>query len=588
MSRIVATLSIAVAALVCGSRVLAGNPATPPTPAPPPPAAPAATPTAAAPPSTVIPAASPGEPKITIPGPEGDYLRNLHTRIHFRFANRFIEDVAAKQPPTDPLNRPGLRAEVLFGVRWDGSVSDAVVSAKSGVNAFDQAALAAVKVDAIRYPPPPAELFGDDGVAHFRWVFARDNNLCSDGSVRRIEDPLAEALPRLFVQGRIKEALLRAVRESRAGSSNAVGTFALAWLDRPIADPMADARAAAALLRFGDKRMQAKAFQRIKPVLGRKEAASIVAPALGAYAASGSGEDVCSLVGGPKALREGDPGARELAMTLLRDSGVRLPADSPCAKALSESAGDHGTPGHLRALALATLVAAAGSAPAKLLRESMDDKDATVRAAAATAFAKPGAGRGALYRLQPLLQDSSPDVRAAAAGGLVRACGDLALPYVQPLLKERDDRALVAMAPELGHLKSPESANLLAKMMARPGGELRLAVTRGLAERKDDPGKELREKAFESIRHDSYASAELRGVVYAEASPDELLKQPRDPVLGPMGFKALLRAKRHTEALDWLVANFDRLSPDTSVDLLATWLANPPAPAPTAPPKRAG
>jgi len=222
------------------------------------------------------------------------------------------------------------------------------------------------------------------------------------------------------------------------------------------------------------------------------------------------------------------------------------------------------------------------------LAQIVRDKDATVRAAAATAFAKPGAGRGALYRLQPLLQDSSPDVRAAAAGGLVRACGDLALPYVQPLLKERDDRALVAMAPELGHLKSPESANLLAKMMARPGGELRLAVTRGLAERKDDPGKELREKAFESIRHDSYASAELRGVVYAEASPDELLKQPRDPVLGPMGYKALLRAKRHQEAIDWLVANFDRLSPDTSVDLLATWLANPPAPAPTAPPKRAG
>jgi hypothetical protein len=55
-----------------------------------------------------------------------------------------------------------------------------------------------------------------------------------------------------------------------------------------------------------------------------------------------------------------------------------------------------------------------------------------------------------------------------------------------------------------------------------------------------------------------------------------------------MGYKALLRAKRHQEAIDWLVANFDRLSPDTAVDLLATWLANPPPPAPTAPPKRAG
>ena len=167
----------------------------------------------------------------------------------------------------------------------------------------------------------------------------------------------------------------------------------------------------------------------------------------------------------------------------------------------------------------------------------MEDKDATVRAAGVTAFAKPGGGRPALYRLQPLLQDTSPDVRAAAAGAMVRSCGDLALPFVQPLFKERDDRALVAMAPELGRLKSPESADMLAKMMTRPGGELRLAVTRGLVERKDDQGKALKAKAFESIRHDAYASAELRGLVYADAPPEELLKQPRDPVLGTDGLQ---------------------------------------------------
>src|SRR5262249_54982661 len=277
--------------------------------------------------------------------------------------------------------------------------------------------------------------------------------------------------------------------------------------------------------------------------------------------------------------------------SLLRDAGVKLPPESPCVKALTDLAGDSATPARMRALALGALVATAGSAPGKLLRESMEDKDAGLRAAGATAFARPGGGRPALYRLQPLLQDSSPEVRAAVAGALVRACGDLALPFVQPLFKERDDRALVAMAPELGRLKSPESADLLAKMMTRPGGELRLAVTRGLADRKDDPGKALRAKAFDSIRHDAYASAELRGLVYADAPVDELLKQPRDRLLGPLGFKALLRAKRHAEAADWLIANFDRLSPDTAVDLLSTWLAYPPSPppaAPTTPPKRAG
>jgi len=561
-------------------------------PAPAAPASPAGPPTPAA---AATPASAPAEaaePKITVPGVEGDYLRTLHTRIHYRFANKFIAGVAAKQPATDPLNRPGLHTEIFFGIRWDGSVSDAVVIEKSGVEVFDQAAITAIRGEAAKYPPPPADLFGDDGVAHFRWVFARDANLCGEGSVRRLEAPLREALPRLFYEGRIKEALLRASREAHGGGAgDAIGTFALAWLERRQVDQATDARAAGALLRYGDAKMRSKAFVRIKPALARKETASIAASALAVFAGSGApelnAEGFCELMGGPKALREGDAATREQAMILLRDSGARLPQDSACVKTLTEMAGESTTPARLRALALSTLVATAGSAPGKLVRESMEDKDATVRAAAATAFAKPGAGRPALYRLQPLLQDSSPDVRAAVAGAMVKACGDLALPFVQPMFKERDDRALVAMAPELGRLKSPESADMLAKMMARPGGELRVAVTRGLVERKDDQGKALRTKAFDSIRHDMYAPPELRGIVYAEAPADELLKQPRDPVLGPLGYKALLRAHRHPEAADWLVANFDRLSHDTAVDLLAAWLANPPTPSPTVPPKRA-
>jgi hypothetical protein len=276
-------------------------------PTPPPPGAPAAPVAPAA-----APAAEMGEPKITVPGAEGDYLRLIHGRIHFRFANRFINDIAAKQPASDPMNRPGLRTEILFGLRWDGSLSDAVVTEKSGVEAFDQAALAAVRTDtagtaSARYPPPPADLFGDDGVAHFQWVFARNRNLCGEGSVRRVEAPLAQALPRLFVQGRIKEALLRAARDARAGSGDAIAIFAQAWLERPQADPATDARAAGALLRYGDKRMRAKSLARIKPALARKETAAIASAALGAFATSGAAEldpaGFCELVGGAKALR---------------------------------------------------------------------------------------------------------------------------------------------------------------------------------------------------------------------------------------------------------------------------------------------
>src|SRR5262245_58615181 len=131
----------------------------------------------AAPPPAAAPAAAPAEPKMTVPGPEGSYLRTLHTRIHFRFATGFIEGIAAKKPPNDPLNNASLRTEVYFGIRWDGSVADALVNQKSGVEAFDKAALNALRDEHTRYSPPPAELFGDDGIAHFRWVFARNHNL---------------------------------------------------------------------------------------------------------------------------------------------------------------------------------------------------------------------------------------------------------------------------------------------------------------------------------------------------------------------------------------------------------------------------
>src|SRR5204863_823974 len=208
----------------------------------------------------------------------------------YRFATKFIGGVAAKQPASDPLNRGDLRAEIFFGIRWDGSVSDAVVTEKSGLEVFDQAAITAIRGEAARYPPPPPELFGDDGVAHFRWVFARNANLCGEGAVRRLEAPLREALPRLFYQGRIKEALLRAARDARTGPGDAIGTFALAWLDRPQTDPVTDARAAGALLRYGDSKMRGKAFARIKPALARNDSGPIAVSALGPFASAGAPE----------------------------------------------------------------------------------------------------------------------------------------------------------------------------------------------------------------------------------------------------------------------------------------------------------
>ncbi|HSY39391.1 MAG TPA: hypothetical protein VLA79_07680, partial [Polyangia bacterium] len=207
----------------------------------------------------------------------------------------------------------------------------------------------------------------------------------------------------------------------------------------------------------------------------------------------------------------------------------------------------------------------------------LGDRDAQMRATAVTVFARPGGGRPTLYRLQPLVNDPSLEVRTTVAAGLIRACGDLAIDYVMPLMKSREPEPLVAMAPELGKQTSAGTLDLLMKMQKRNDPLLRLPVLAALAERTDAAGRAVYQPLAAAVKKDPYASSETRRIVYASADVKELVPLLKDPTLGLQGFKALLRAQRHAEAMDWLVGSFDRLPPEVLVDALGAWLANPPA-----------
>lgn len=504
------------------------------------------------------------EPTIAVPGAEGDYLRLLHRDIHFRWAVQFIEEVAAKRPPKDPLNDLKLQAEVLFTVRWDGSPAEVTLSESSGNADFDRMALVAVKGDR-PFPVPPIDVYGDDGVAHFRWIFARDFRLCSGGEVRRVEASLADALPRLFVQGRMKEALLRVARYTRGGDANAMSTFARAWLARPFPDPGLDARAAAALARAGDARQT----DRLRPALGRAETVTVAAPALAALKV-----DLCPLI--KPRLRMTDPDGMALAARILVAAGTELPPASPCVAALTDLVKTDTVPAPLRATLLRTLAIVNPSGVRRLALAALGDSDPHMRAAGAETFARPGGGRPTLYRLQPLIKDASTEVRAAAAAGMIRACGDLADEYVLPLFKARESEPLAAMAPELGKQSTAGSLDLLAKMQKRNNPELRVPVLAALAARTDAAGRALYQPAAAIVKKDPYASPEARRIVYATADVNELVPLMKDPALGLQAFKSLLRAQRHAEAMDWLVVSFDRLPPETLIDAFGAWLANPP------------
>ncbi len=502
-----------------------------------------------------------GEPKITTPGPEGDYLRAMHAAIHFRWATKFIDWVASKRPPTDKLNDPTLATEVLFTVRWDGSPGQLTISIPSGVPEFDEAAKTAVLGDR-SFAVPPVDVYGDDGVAHFRWVFFRDARLCGFGEVRRFEAPLKDALPRLFVQNRIKEALLRVARYTQKGDTDAMSQFARTYLARPFTDPTVDARAAAALARAG----VARAADRLKPALARPETMPIAASALAAA-------DVCAVV--LPNLKAGGDAALTAARTL-RATTQTLPADSPCVASLTAEVKNTVSAGAVRAEMLDTLAAVNPNGVRKLASDALGEKDTKLRAAGVRAFARPKGGRPTLYRLQPLIDDPSVEVRAAVAAGLVRACGDLANDHLSSFLKAKEVQPLVAMLPELGQASSPASAELLAKIQKRPEPELRLPVLSALAARQDAPGRALFKPVADRIKQDPYARPELRRIAYEVADPSELAPLAKDPIVGILNYKALLRAKRHGDAMAWLTSSFDRLSPEAMVDALSAWLAAPP------------
>jgi TonB family protein len=508
-------------------------------------------------------AQSEGEPPITVPGVEGDYLRSVHVRIHFRWVHNFVESIAATRPPSDPLNDPSLTAEVLFTVRWDGSPAEVTLSKSSGQRVFDQAAIAAVRGD-IPYPVPPLALFGDDGVAHLRWVFARDHRMDSEGELRRREDPLAEALPRLFIQGRLKEALLRVQRYMDAGDTDAMSIFARAWLARPFTDRVADASAALALARLGDRRQ----IERLRPALARPETALIAAQGLAALKV-----DLCTEL--DPVLRAREPAATELAMTALREAGPAR-AGAACLATLAAIVDDETAPKPLRASALRTFAVLDYASARKRLIDLLADPAPELRAAAATGIAHPGGGRPMLYRLEPMLKDNSSEVRAAVAASLVRSCGEISFEYLQPLFKNIDDRPLVAMAAPLGELTSAASADLLAKMLKRGGADLKLAVTRALASRRDESGRALFKPLGDAAKRSPYTAHELRYFLYSTASLDELMPLVKDPHLGILAYKAMLRAKRYKEAADWLVTGFDRVSPAVLGEAFGAWLANPP------------
>ena len=120
-----------------------------------------------------------------------------------------------------------------------------------------------------------------------------------------------------------------------------------------------------------------------------------------------------------------------------------------------------------RTLALASLGHSDGAEARAALKDELKDPDPNVPAAAILAEARPGAGKGAVFRLTPLLRDKSVAVRAAAAAALARVGGEAALPQLFLIFKEKDPVVYTTIAPELAALSGQASAKCSDASCAR-------------------------------------------------------------------------------------------------------------------------
>jgi TonB family protein len=516
-------------------------------------------------------AAPPAEPPILTGGVEGDYLRAVHDRIHARWA-----PVGASWSSSSslgpPAGAPAREAEVFFSVRWDGTLAELSLVRSSGDRVFDGAALGAVRQTG-KLPVPPIDLHSDDGLTHLRWTLAGKGRLCSDGEVQRREAPLAQSLPFLLAAGRVEEAFLRATRTASGGDAEeGLALFARTWLARPGVEPGADAAAAIALARLGDKRQ----VERLRAALRRRETAVAAAEAL-----RGLGVDVCHEIAAD--LAGTDVAARERALRVLR-AGV-LPratpgaAPSTCVAAAGGIVTDARAERGLRLLALDTVLAVAPEAARPLLVAASQDPDPALRGRATLLAARPHGGRPALYRYIALLQDPAVEVRAAAAAAMIRSCGEMALDQLVFVLKEKDPRVAIAVAGELGAMSSPAAMALLARLARRPDGDVQAAVVRALAARTDGPAHALLASLPVASRGDRAAAAAARAAALAAATPEQaaaLTKDDPQPAL-PV-YEALLRAQRRQDAAAWIIGAFGQLQPRERAEALGEWLASRPDP----------
>ena len=487
-------------------------------------------------------------------GPESDYLRALHGHIHRRWTDNFLRLAAEKLPPVNPLNQPGLTAEADIVVAPDGQLISARIARGSGFAGFDDAILEVLR-DAVPFPKPPGQVRSDDDRFHAHWLFARDQRRCAGVAMLRTYDPIEIALPKLLRAGRRDEALKRVAMARGAGLpvDPMFTLLAADWIKSSIHEPWATVRMARLLAESGDE----EGSKWLKNAVRRPELAGDAGPALVAAKVP-----LCPLL---KAWFDSDNWSdHQIAAVALANAG-----DPACMPGLTKLLLNSKAHPQARAAAAVALGSIDADDARKALQAAAKDDNpvAAVRAAAMLALIKPNAGRPKVIAMEKYLRDPSPELRAAAAAGVVRAGGAANLDDLYVLFQDKDARPSLAALRELERVTSDEATKLIARLAKRPQLEVQKAAAELLLRRNARDYYASLKSFLEPKTDPTLRTAALAGV--DEAS---LQAAATDPTLGTGIFRARIARGEREQAIDWFLAHGATLPAAAQADAMTDWI----------------
>jgi len=499
------------------------------------------------------PARAGDEPAVQGDGPALPYLRALHAKVHRDWADNFVAMAAAQLPKNHPANASSRAVDLELVISPEGQLASVDVAKTSGAADFDAAAMEVVKA-APPFAVAPEDVLSDDGKAHVLWTFARDDRRCSGLAILNNTRALDVAVPALVAQGRDRAAIARLQSSDEKERERAFSMFARAWLDLAEDDKDLDVRVAAANALAGDSR----GAERLRTAVDRGQDLELAARGLAALKIP-----LCAFV--KDKLGSSATATRDAVLSVLR-----FGPDGECLSWMVNLAKDQKAAQAQRLVAIATLGNTDEVEARVAIQDLLGDRAPAIQAAAILADARAGAGKGALFRLTPLLHNRSVEIRAASAAALVRVGGEPALSQLFLLFKEKDPRPYEAVAKQLAWLTGQASADMLGRFLRKDDRRIRLAGALALAHRRDSfaaktqaalaasPDPELRFLAGNVVESDKRLAA---------ASAPEGYAWTED-------FATLAEGSGGIAAIDWMLAQFPKLSPASRVDLMGSWLAS--------------